>query len=335
MNKVFQITPKKIFSRILVTGDRGFVGRHALAGLPGATGLSALKPAIDIRDKKSLLECLRTFQPDAVLHLAALSFVPDSFKIPETTFEVNFLGTSRLLEALQETGFRGSFVYVSTGDAYGRVFPEDLPIREDRELKPLNPYAVSKAASEALCFQCSQTGLFEIIMARPFNHIGAGQSPNFAISNFAKQIAEIAAGERAAVLSVGNIDATRDFTDVTDIIRAYKFMLAYGQNGEIYNICSGVERSVRTVLLNLLSLSGVTAEIVVDNARYRPTDQLRVCGSHQKLMTHTGWQPSISIDESLLNLYQYWEARINESKKNRLDYGNNRTGRSLSGKAAA
>lgn len=335
MNKVFKNNPGKVFSRVLVTGDQGFVGRHALAGLPGATGLSTLKPALDIRDKKSLLECLQVFQPDAVLHLAALSFVPDSFKAPETTFEVNFLGTLRLLEALQETGFKGSFVHAGTGDAYGRVRPEDLPIREDKELKPLNPYAVSKAASEALCFQWSQTGLFEITMARPFNHIGAGQSPTFAISDFARQIAEIAAGDRSAVLNVGNIDATRDFTDVTDVVVAYKCILTHGQNGEIYNICSGVERSVRAVLLRLLSLSGVTAEIVIDKARYRPTEQLRVCGSPQKLMAHTGWQPAVSIDESLLTLYRYWEARINESKKNRLDYGNNRTGRSVSGKAAA
>ena len=335
MNKVFKNIPGKVFSRILVTGDQGFVGRHALAGLPGATGLSTLKPALDIRDKKSLLECLQVFQPDAVLHLAAVSFVPDSFKSPETTFEVNLLGTLRLLEALQETGFKGSFVYAGTGDAYGRVQPEDLPIREDRALKPLNPYAVSKAASEALCFQRSQTGLFEITMARPFNHIGAGQSPTFAISDFARQIAEIAAGERPAVLNVGNIDATRDFTDVADVVVAYRCMLAHGQNGEIYNICSGVERSVRTMLLRLLSLSGVNAEIVVDKARYRPAEQQRVCGSHQKLMDHTGWQPIIPIDESLLTLYRYWEARINESKKNRLDYGNNRTGRGLPGKAAA
>ena len=324
-----------MFSRILVTGDQGFVGRHALAGLPGATGLSALKPDIDIRDKECLLKCLRAFQPDAVLHLAALTFVPDSFKAPEATFEVNFLGTLRLLEALQETGFNGSLVYVGTGDAYGRVPPEELPIREERILKPLNPYAVSKAASEALCFQWSQTGSFQITMARPFNHIGPGQSPDFAISDFARQIAEIAADDRPALLNVGNIDATRDFTDVADVIQAYRLMLAYGQNGEIYNVCCGVERSIRAMLFRLLELTGITAEIVIDPTRYRPTDQPRVCGSYQKLMAHTGWQPKTSIDEPLLNLYHYWENKINESKKIRSDHGHHRAGRGVSGEAVA
>ena len=335
MKNIFGNNYRKVFSRILVTGDKGFVGQYALTGLLGAIGLSTLKPNIDIRDKKSVLECLRAFQPDAVLHLAALSFVPDSFKEPETTFEVNFLGTLRLLEALQETGFKGSFIYVGTGDAYGRVPAEELPIREERILRPLNPYAVSKAASEALCFQWSQTGSFEIMMARPFNHIGPGQSPNFAISDFARQIAEIAAGDCAPVLNVGNIDATRDFTDVADVVYAYELILAYGQNGEIYNVCCGIERSVRTLLNQLLNLSGITAEIVVDSVRYRPSDQPRVCGSYQKLMVHTGWQPKTSIDESLLNLYRYWEAELNESKKNCLDHGYNRTGRGLSGKAVA
>jgi len=173
----------RIFSRILVTGDKGFVGKHALDYMEGSVGLSTLKPNIDIRNKKDILECLNNFQPDAVVHLTALSFVPESFKSPEATFEVNFLGTLRLLEALAETEFKGRFLYVGTGDAYGRIQESELPIRESRLLRPTNPYAVSKAATEALCFQWSQTGPFEIIMARPFNHIGAGQSSNFSIIN--------------------------------------------------------------------------------------------------------------------------------------------------------
>lgn len=325
----------KNFSRILVTGDKGFVGQYALEYMAGSTGLSTLKSDIDIRDKESILACLQNFQPDAVLHLAALSFVPDSFKSPETTFEVNFLGSLRLLEALEETGFKGRFLYAGTGDAYGRVKEDELPIRENRLLRPTNPYAVSKAATEALCFQWSQTGPFEIIMARPFNHIGAGQSPNFSISNFAKQIAEISAGLRPPLLSVGNIDATRDFTDVIDVVRAYGLMLANGKNGEIYNVCSGVEQSIRALLLKLLGLSGVSAEIVTDAARYRPTDQPRVCGSYQKLKEQTGWSPEVSMDETLLNLYRYWENKINDNNKSSLDYGHHRAGRGISCKIFA
>jgi len=303
--------PKNVeMSELLVTGESGFVGSHALRAWPGAFGLCRDGYKVDLRDKAALLAFLPERMPAAVLHLAALSYVPDSFKDPQGTFEVNFLGTLRLLEALAETGFTGRFLYVSTGDAYGLVTPEQLPIREDLALRPRNPYAVSKAAAEALCYQWSLTGPFEIVVVRPFNHIGAGQAPSFALSDFARQAAEMAAGKRSPVLQVGNIDVTRDFTDVKDVLRAYELLLAHGRNGEIYNVCSGVERSIRSMLEKLLELAGVKAEIVSDPARYRPADQLRVCGSHDKLTQCTGWQPEIPIDETLLNLYTYWEKEI-------------------------
>lgn len=294
----------------LITGGAGFVGRHALARWPRARDLANSAGPIDIRDKAALLAYFADNLPDTVLHLAALSFVPDSFKAPETTLEVNFLGTLRLLEALSECGFKGRFLFVATGDAYGNVPLESLPIRETLPLRPRNPYAVSKAAAEMLCFQWSQTGPFEVIVARPFNHIGAGQSPAFAISDFARQIAEISAGMRPAVLQTGNIDVSRDFTDVSDVLNAYGLLLAHGHNGETYNVCSGVERSVRSLLERLLELSGVEAQITNDLSRFRPSDQPRVCGSHEKLSQHTGWQPEIPIDETLLNLYRYWEHEI-------------------------
>lgn len=301
---------RTIEPRLLLTGGAGFVGRHALACWPHATALSASSSKIDIRDKAALLAYFADNLPSEVLHLAALSFVPDSFKTPETTFEVNFLGTSRLLEALAESGFKGRFLFVSTGDAYGLVPAEALPIREDTPLRPRNPYAVSKVAAEALCYQWSQTGPFEVILARPFNHIGPGQAPSFAISDFARQMAEIAAGLRPPVLQVGNIDVTRDFSDVKDVLRAYELLLEFGYNGEVYNVCSGEERSVRSLIVRLLELSGVQAEIRDDPARFRRTEQLRVRGSHEKLSQHTGWQPKVPIDETLLNLYRYWEKEV-------------------------
>lgn len=293
---------------LLITGATGFVGRHALARWPLAASLSAGK--FDIRDKSAMLAHFAGHLPETVLHLAALSFVPDSFKVPEHTFEVNFLGTLRLLEALAESGFKGRFLFVSSGDAYGMVSVESLPINETTPLRPRNPYAVSKAAAEALCYQWSQTGPFEVVVARPFNHIGAGQAPSFAISDFARQVAEIGAGLRPPVLNVGNIDVTRDFTDVGDVLHAYELLMESGRNGEIYNVCSGVERSVRSLLEQLLELSGVHAEIINDPARFRVADQPRVCGSHEKLSRHTGWQPEVPIRETLLSLYRYWEHEI-------------------------
>ncbi len=299
--------------RILVTGGAGFVGQHALLRLPQALPLNDAKgDAINILDQAALRHYFATQLPGAVLHLAGQSFVPESFRDPEATYAANFTGTLRLLEALAEGGFTGRFVYVSSGDAYGLVGPQDLPIREALPLRPRNPYAVSKAAAEALCFQWSQTGPFEVMVARPFNHIGAGQSPSFAISDFARQIAEIEAGKRPAMLSVGNIDATRDFTDVGDVIDAYALLLRLGHNSEIYNICSGVERSVRSLLDRLLELTGVKADIVIDPLRSRPSEQARVWGSHEKLSQHTGWKPGVPLDESLLSLYSYWKEKIEQ-----------------------
>lgn len=296
--------------RTLITGDTGFVGQHALRLLPGSFGLSAHRSGIDIRDGASLAACLDVIRPDRVIHLAAQSFVPDAFRNPAATFDVNFIGTLRLLEALQATGFAGRMLFVGTGDVYGLVEAADLPLPENRPLYPRNPYAVSKVAAEALCYQWSQTGPFEIIMARPFNHIGAGQSPAFAVSDFARQIAEIRLGRRAPQLTTGNIDVSRDFTDVADVVRAYGLLLESGQNGEIYNVCSGVERTIRAVVEQLLTLSGTRAEVVTDPARFRPTDQPRVCGDKRKLSAATGWQPAIPFDETLTNLYAYWEKQI-------------------------
>lgn len=296
----------------LVTGDTGFVGRYVLAQLPGCVGLSALCPGIDIRDRAALVACLENVRPARVIHLAAQSFVPESFRDPEATFAVNFTGTFRLLEALQATGFSGRLLFVGTGDVYGPVAAHELPLAEDRPLRPTNPYAVSKVAAEALCGQWSRsrdTG-FGIVMARPFNHIGPGQSTAFAVADFARQVAEIRAGHRPPVLVTGNIDVTRDFTDVADIVRAYGMLLESGGNGEVYNVCSGVERSMRGIIECLLRLAGTAARIETDPARHRPADQPRVYGDNGRLAAATGWQPEIPFEDTLKNILTYWEQEI-------------------------
>src|SRR5262249_48752052 len=149
----------------------------------------------------------------AVIHLAAQSFVPASFAHPLETYEINFLGTYSLLEALKAAGFKGRFLFVGSGDAYGVVRPEDLPIGEEHPLRPRSPYAVSKAAAEALCYQWSRSESFEIVMTRSFNHIGPGQSDRFVVSDFARQVVEIRKGQRRPQISTGDIEVTRDFTD--------------------------------------------------------------------------------------------------------------------------
>ncbi len=292
--------------KLLLTGANGFVGRYVRAALP----CIPLPDGLDLRDPAALTAAVASIQPDAVLHLAAQSFVPASFKSPRETFDINLTGTLNLLEALQAAEFRGRMLFVGSGDTYGQVAEAALPVREDHPLRPRNPYAVSKVAAEALCYQWSQTAGFEIVMVRPFNHIGPSQSPRFAIADFARQVTEIRLGRRAPVLQVGDIDVTRDFTDVRDVVRAYSLLLEQGQNGEVYNICSGREYSIRDLLQQLITLAGVEATIEQDPARLRRAEQRRMVASFAALHRDTGWQPAIPMEESLQDLLNDWEKQL-------------------------
>lgn len=292
--------------RILLTGADGFVGRHVTEQL-ACVPLAESGGNVDLRERDAVAAAVARISPDAVIHLAAQSFVPASFQDPRETFDVNFYGTYNLLGALKQTSFKGRMLYVGSGDVYGLVPDNELPIRESVPLRPRSPYAVSKVAAEALCYQWSQTAQFEIVMARPFNHIGPGQSPQFAISNFAKQIVEIERGVRTPVLRVGDIDVTRDFTDVRDVVLAYEALLHRGVNGTAYNICSGVERSLRDVIERLSALAGIDTTVLQESGRLRPAEQRRVCGSRELIHRDTGWKPRIPIEKALTDLLMYWE----------------------------
>ena len=213
--------------------------------------------------------------------------------------------------ALRKSNFAGRMVFVSSSEVYGLLADSDLPISEARLPKPLSPYAVAKIAAEALCYQWSQTEKFEIVIARPFNHIGPGQSERFAISDFGKQIAAIKLGLAAPVMHVGDIDTTRDFTDVRDIVAAYHLLLQQGDNGETYNVCSGTERTIRSLIERMCQLAGVVVELRTDPARFRPSEQRRVRGSNQKLSDATGWMPAHKIDQTLMDTVDYWVQQLN------------------------
>ncbi len=294
---------------VLVTGSRGFVGRW-LTEVCDVVHLEDADGAIDIRMTERVSSLIRSARPRAVIHLAAQSFVPRSFADPRETYDINFYGTLSILTALQEAGFDGRFLYVGSGDTYGLVSPEALPIRESRCPRPRNPYAVSKVSAEALCYQWSQTGPFELILARPFNHIGPGQSEDFAVSSFARQAAEIKLGLREPIIRVGDIDVTRDFTDVRDVVKAYVLLLEHGRNGEAYNVCSGREVSLRSILSELCRLANVTPTIEQDAGRLRRSEQRRVYASFERLASDTGWQPTISLATTLTDLLRHWEDKL-------------------------
>jgi GDP-4-dehydro-6-deoxy-D-mannose reductase len=296
----------------LVTGRHGFVGgvlARMAATDPALHGWQLIDTpeTWDLRDPGATMATIGAAAPDAVLHLAAQSWVPDAFKDPATTLNVNLLGTLHLLQALKHAGFRGRMVFVGTGDVYGRVPEDELPVTEEWLPAPRNPYAVSKLAAEALCYQWTVTEGMDIVLARPFNHIGAGQSDRFVISDFARQVAQIKRGKRAPVVAVGDIDVTRDFTDVGDVAQAYFALLGSGAAGEVYNVCSGREQSIRLLLERLVALAGVTASIEQESARMRKAEQRRMRGNPRKIRQATGWEAVTPLDESLTAMLRHWE----------------------------
>ncbi len=298
--------------RLLLTGGQGFVGStfaRMIARDADLAGWQLLEtpPELDVRDAAALFAMVQAAPADAVVHLAAQSFVPESFRDPASTIEVNVLGTLHLLQALRGIGFRGRMLYVGTGDVYGRVPEDALPVAEMRLPAPRNPYAVSKLAAEALCQQWSMTESVDVVLARPFNHIGWGQSDRFVVSDFAKQVSAIRRGVREPVVADGDTDVTRDFTDVEDVVRAYFSLLEAGVAGQVYNVCSGREQSIRGVLERLAELAGVEITVREDPARLRNAEQRRIRGDASKTRRATGWAAVTPLDVSLQTMLEYWE----------------------------
>lgn len=289
--------------KLYVTGASGFVGEHlariVAEGGFGACALHVMPHGLDIRDSKALYASLGAVKPDWVIHLAARSFVPDSFINPRETLDVNLFGTLSLLCALREIEFRGRLLYVSSGDVYGTVPESVLPVTESRWPEPRNPYAVSKLSAETLCLQWHRSEQLDVVVARPFNHIGPGQSERFVVPALARQVARIAAGLQGPSLVVGDIDVTRDFSDVRDVVRAYAAMLGRGQAGQTYNVCSGREVTIRSILQTLCTLAEVSPAVVQDSARLRPSEQRRMVADCQRLRADTGWEPTIPFETSL------------------------------------
>jgi GDP-4-dehydro-6-deoxy-D-mannose reductase len=300
--------------QIFVTGASGFVGRHfrdLIDTLP-EWRMHAAPQDFDLRDAASIEHAIASLPsvPDAVLHLAAQSNVPQAFADPEATFDVNFLGTLRLLQALKEAGFRGRFLFIGTADAYGLVPADELPVGEDRPLRPRNPYAVSKTAAEALVYQWSQSEGLDTVMVRPFNHIGPGQDERFAVATFARQVAEIVLGKRDPTIQVGDVDVTRDFTDVRDVVRAYLALLVQGERGGVYNLGSGVEVRLGEMLDRLIRLANIEARVTSDPQRMRPAEQRRMRADTCRIREAIGWRPLFSLDQTLRDTLDYWKEKL-------------------------
>lgn len=264
----------------------------------------------DIRDGYSIAQTMRDVRPDYVFHLAAQSFVAESWRAPSECLNTNIQGTLNLLEAVRAGSNDSVVVIAGSSEEYGLVYPKELPITEENPLRPLSPYAVSKVASDLLGRQYYRSYGMKVIVTRAFNTTGPRRGEVFATSSFAKQVAEVEAGKRQPVIFVGNLDSSRDFTDVRDMVRAYWAVAQKGVYGEVYNMCSGKSYKMKYVLDYLVSLSRVEVRIEVASDRLRPSDVPVLQGDSTRLRECTGWQPTIPFEKTLEDLLEYWRQRI-------------------------
>jgi GDP-4-dehydro-6-deoxy-D-mannose reductase len=248
-------------------------------------------------------------KPAQVYHLAGASHVGESWERSTQHLAIHVLGTHYLLEALRRHAPGCRVLVVSSGMVYR---PKPEPLAEDSPIGPPNPYALSKLAEEQVALHAAAQDGLEIVIARPFNHIGPGQSPKFAPPNFARQIAEIERGAPPTI-TIGNLDAKRDFTDVRDVVSAYVALMARGKAGRIYNVCSGVATPIRAILDELLSMSRVAVTLQMDPARLRPNDVPYMAGSAARLTEDTGWRPTISLGQTLADTLADWRDRVADS----------------------
>ncbi|OGF99806.1 GDP-mannose 4,6-dehydratase [Candidatus Gottesmanbacteria bacterium RBG_16_38_7b] len=313
----------------LITGITGFVGSH-LAELLLKEGVNVygiqrwrsktdnieniqdkiIIQEADLLDAHSLYKVVDEIRPDYIFHLAAQSYVQSSWSSPTNTLEINIIGTANLFEAVKKSGLNIAIQIACSSEEYGKVLPDELPIREDNPLRPLSPYAVSKLAMDYLGYQYHESYGMRIIRTRGFNHTGPRRGDVFAESTFARQIAEIEKGKKEPVVHVGNLEAKRDYTDVRDMVKAYYLSVQKCQSGEVYNIATGMSWKIRDVLNLLLSMSKVKIKVLQDKSRMRPSDVEVLVGDASKFMKVSGWRPEIPFEKTMEDLLNYWRERI-------------------------
>lgn len=264
----------------------------------------------DILDTHSLYATISRLKPDYIFHLAAQSFVPTSWVSPSVTLETNIVGSTNLFEAVRMAGIDPVIQIACSSEEYGLVHPDELPIKETNPLRPLSPYAVSKLAMDYLGYQYYQSYKVRIVRTRGFNHTGPRRGDTFAESNFAKQIALIEKKKQEPIIRVGNLDASRDYSDVRDMVRAYLLAVEKCDPGDVYNICSGSTIKIGAMLAMLLSMTKTKVEIKQDPERMRPSDVPVLLGDNTKFVQKTGWKPEIPFKKTMEDLLNYWRARV-------------------------
>ena len=307
--------------KALITGVDGFVGKYLSEYLLkqdyevyGTTISENYKnnkinvEKMNLLDTEQINKVINDVKPDKIFHLAGQSAVGLSWEKPVLTVNINVNGTLNLLEAVRNYSKDSKILIIGSSDQYGPIKPEECPIKENKIQNPQSPYGVSKKAQEEMCKLYVNAYNMNIVMVRAFNHIGAGQSKNFVVADFASKIVKIEKGA-IPVLKVGNLDTLRDFTDVRDIVRGYVMLLENGKIGESYNIGSGNVIKVKDILKKLISLSYKEIKVEIDKEKFRPVDVPIVQCDNSKIKEDTGWKPEISIDETLKDVLEYWRGK--------------------------
>lgn len=328
--------------KALITGISGFVGSYLAEYLQAAgwqvagTVFGPYKNIIDLCGKLELYPAelsrldvmtfvLEQAQPDVVFHLAAQPLVSASLRDPWPTLETNIRMQLNVLEGVRQVKPDCRVLVVGSGEEYGLVRPDELPVHEDNPLRPLNAYAISKVAQDLMGLQYHLTYKLHAIRVRPFNHVGPRQRTGFVAPDFASQIAAAEQGLRPPVMEVGNLEARRDFCDVRDVVRAYVLLMTEGEPGQVYNVGSGNAHSIRDVLDGMLAMSRVPIEVRQDPDRMRPTDIPEIVCDATRLREHTGWQVTIPFEQSLRDILEYWRRetaqRLGGSAPRDLDRG--------------
>jgi GDP-4-dehydro-6-deoxy-D-mannose reductase len=316
--------------RALVTGAAGFAGSHlvelllargfAVHGLvfPGGS-VANLAPVhhdprlalveADLRDPDRVRAAIEAARPDHIYHLAAESSVGQSLHDPRPAFRTNTFGTLHVLEAVRRAGPSARVLVVSSAEVYGESAARSHRIRETEPMRPVTPYGASKAAAEIIARRYAMEWGLKVVRARPFTHTGPRHDPRFAFSDWARQLVEIDAGRQTPRLRVGNLDICRDISDVRDVVKGYVRLLAHGQAGSVYNLCSGRGYLLHDVLDQLIGLTGVRVAVERDADRLRAQDIPALVGSPEALQATTGWEATIPLAQTLADLLAYWRQR--------------------------
>lgn len=316
--------------RVLITGITGFAGSHLAEYCLGRADVEVFGTArwrsrmdnvegiindivlidCDLKDSVAVRHCLSEVRPDYIFHLAAQSFVPTSWKAPVETMTTNVVGQINIFEAMRELKLESRVQLACSSEEYGMVYEDEIPIKETNPLRPLSPYGVSKVAQDLLGYQYHQSYGVHTVRTRGFNHTGPRRGDVFVSSNFSRQIAMVEKGKQEPVLRVGNLEARRDFTDVRDMIRGYWVALEKGEPGEVYNIGSGTDVTIRHMLDILLGFSEIEIEVRQDPERMRPSDVEVLRADNTKFCGLTGWKPEIPLEKTLEDLLDYWRERV-------------------------